>query len=173
MRACRHVSSHSRSESLAISTVSRTLPVLTRVQRAIQALWEVVQKKQSRGGFARGAQSSIDLADIKSLVDAISSLLEVFQVSSKQILLYWFRSDRHPQFESSIAVEKRLGLLIEHLKRPEKVMKAIKSGKSFLIENQSEAHVLSAGRQLRIRGDRLRAAQRRRVHGGHPSRCAL
>jgi len=28
----------------------------------------------------RGAQSSIDIADIKALVDAISSLLEIFQV---------------------------------------------------------------------------------------------
>jgi len=41
--------------------------------------------KQSRGGFVRGAQSSIDLADIKALVNAISSLLEVFQVSCRSI----------------------------------------------------------------------------------------
>jgi len=40
----------------------------------------VVEKKQARGRFVRGAQSSIDLGDIKALVDAISSLLEIFKV---------------------------------------------------------------------------------------------
>ena len=47
----------------------------------------MVEKKRSRGIFARGAQSSIDLADIKALVDSISSLLEIFQVGSKQLIL--------------------------------------------------------------------------------------
>jgi len=53
---------------------------LTHVHRAVQGLWETVELRQARGGFARVAQSSIDLDDIKKLVNAISSLLEVFQV---------------------------------------------------------------------------------------------
>jgi len=56
-------------------------------------------------------QSSIDIADIKTLVDSISSLLEVFQVC----LICGIRdvcTDRL-KFESSIAVEKRLGLIVE------------------------------------------------------------
>jgi len=43
-------------------------------------MWEIVEKKQSRGRLLKGAQSSIDLSDIKALVNAITSLLEVFQV---------------------------------------------------------------------------------------------
>ena len=39
-----------------------------------------VEEKQARGLGARVAQSYGDLADIKTLVDSISSLLEVFQV---------------------------------------------------------------------------------------------
>ena len=49
-------------------------------RRAIQGLWEAVEQRQARGGFARVAQSSIDLGDIKNLVNTITSLLEVFQV---------------------------------------------------------------------------------------------
>ena len=40
-----------------------------------------MEKKQERGLFVRGAQSSIVIGDIKALVEAISSLLEIFQVS--------------------------------------------------------------------------------------------
>jgi len=53
---------------------------LNYVRRAIQGLWEAVEQRQARGGFARVAQSSIDLGDIKTLVNTISSLLEIFQV---------------------------------------------------------------------------------------------
>ena len=52
---------------------------LSHVQRAIHGLWEAVELRQARGGLARVAQSSIDLGDIKTLVNTISSLLEVFQ----------------------------------------------------------------------------------------------
>ena len=55
-------------------------PLLTSIQRVVQGLWEAVEQKQARGGVARVAQSSIDIGDIKAFVDAISSLLEVFQV---------------------------------------------------------------------------------------------
>jgi len=96
--------------------------------RAVQSLWEAVEKKQSRGGFARGAQSSIDLADIKALVDAISSLLEVFQVSDRSTCCIALALTNCMQFESNIAIEKRLGLIVEHLKRPQKMLKAIRSG---------------------------------------------
>jgi len=48
-------------------------------------------------------------------------------------LLYFHILDRlrdadRPQFESSIAVEKRLNLIVEQLKRMQNVMKTIKSG---------------------------------------------
>jgi len=99
-----------------------------RYRRAVQGLWEAVERKQSRGGFARGAQSSIDLADIKTLVDAISSLLEVFQLRERSACCTGPTLTDCMQFESNIAIEKRLGLIVEHLKRPQKVIKAIKSG---------------------------------------------
>jgi len=51
---------------------------------AVQALWEAVEQKQARGGFARGAQSARDIEDIKSLVNSISPLLDVFQVRIMQ-----------------------------------------------------------------------------------------
>jgi len=41
--------------------------------------------------------------------------------------LYRFHADRW-QFENSIAVEKRLSLIVEQLKRMQNVMKTIKSG---------------------------------------------
>ena len=50
------------------------------VHRAVQGLREAVERKQARGEIARKAQSAIDLDDIKTLINAISSLLEVFQV---------------------------------------------------------------------------------------------
>ena len=49
-------------------------------RRVIQGLWEAVEQKHARGGVARVAQSAIDLNDIKTLNNAISSLLELFQV---------------------------------------------------------------------------------------------
>jgi len=42
-----------------------------------------------------------------------------------------FHTDRQ-QFESSIAVEKRLGLIVEQLKRMQNVMKTIKSGALYI-----------------------------------------
>ena len=49
-------------------------------RRVIRGLWEAVEQKQARGRVARVAQSAIDLNDIKTLNNAISSLLELFQV---------------------------------------------------------------------------------------------
>lgn len=50
------------------------------VRRAVQGLWEAVEQRQVQGGFVRVVESSIELGDIKALLSAISSLLEVFQV---------------------------------------------------------------------------------------------
>ena len=49
-------------------------------RRVIRGLWEAVEQKQARGRVERVAQSAIDLNDIKTLNNAISSLLELFQV---------------------------------------------------------------------------------------------
>jgi len=52
--------------------------------------------------------------------------------------MFEFSTDRQ-QFESSIAVEKRLGLIVEQLQRMQNVMKTIKSGTLKLVTFQRHA----------------------------------
>ena len=44
------------------------------------SLWEAVEQRQARGRLTRVVQANIDLDDIKALNNAISSLIEIFQV---------------------------------------------------------------------------------------------
>jgi len=88
--------------------------MLSRTFRTIGQLHGSVAVKVDRGGVTKAAQSRTDVGDIKTVSDAISSILEVFDVRS--IIINRASPLISGQFETGLAVERQVGKIAQDVK---------------------------------------------------------